>query len=288
MKVRNFFRIFFSLISVILVVGLIFVDNRTHELITEKTQITSANEKIARENQKKIAASKTDYDQKVTDVSNARYYEAKKKLNYAMQNLLIGQLQIKSVNLNLPIFAGMSDAALLNGVGTLSKDRMMGKGNYVLMSHNLAETNSSILLQPLKNVKIGDLVTITDFKHIYTYTVDFNQIVNEDRVDLIADTPSPTVTLFRCYGGAGTPYRMLVQGKLESVANYTADANQLKKQKSMVVTGLDKWVLTIAKAILLTGDLMKDWVQLLIAALPLILVLIGLIPPRKTKKKKAR
>ena len=48
---------------------------------------------------------------------------------------VIGGVAIPSVAINLPIFKGLSNEALLYGAGTLSPTQKMGEGNYALASH---------------------------------------------------------------------------------------------------------------------------------------------------------
>lgn len=63
----------------------------------------------------------------------------------------IGGIAIPSVGINLPIFKGLSNEALIYGAGTMSKDQVMGKGNYSLASHHTK--NPELLFTPLEKVK---------------------------------------------------------------------------------------------------------------------------------------
>ena len=81
----------------------------------------------------------------------------------------IGGIAIPSVGINLPIFKGLSNEALIYGAGTMSKDQVMGKGNYSLASHHTK--NPELLFTPLEKVKIGEKIYLTDLENIYVYDI---------------------------------------------------------------------------------------------------------------------
>lgn len=54
--------------------------------------------------------------------------EAVMKAQFENKNLpVIGAIAIPSVEINLPIFKGLSNVALLTGAGTMKEDQVMGK-----------------------------------------------------------------------------------------------------------------------------------------------------------------
>ncbi|MDE3283090.1 MULTISPECIES: class A sortase [Lacticaseibacillus] len=138
----------------------------------------------------------------------------------------IGKIAISSVNLKLPILKGLSNDNLSAGAGTMKADQKMGEGNYALAGHYM--TNQGILFSPLKNVKKGDTVVITNMKHIYTYKVTTKQIVNETQVQWIDDVAGKKlITLVTCASPTeGEVDRIIVQGELQSVKD--ANSQNLK------------------------------------------------------------
>lgn len=175
---------------------------------------------------------KANYSTKVSEVSEPNYARAMLDSSGVLSDWGIGAVVVPSENISLPVFAGTSDNALLNGVGTYSPKQQMGKGNYVVMSHNIVR--SGALLSRLNRVSDGSLIYLTDFEKIYTYKSFYNQKVYQDRVDLVSPTANlyhgkPTVTLFRCQGNFGTPWRRLVKGYLVDVHDYNGSYAPLQK-----------------------------------------------------------
>lgn len=156
-----------------------------------------------------------DFSHDVAAQGNAAYAQAQLVQTATMQQAAIGAVALPAVHTVLPIFAGTSDAALLNGVGTYSPQQRMGQGNYIMMSHNLVQ--GSALLNRLNQIAAGDRFYLTDFVHVYIYQTTFSQRIDERQTQWLA---APTTrraavaTLFRCDGPEGTPWRWLVQGRL--------------------------------------------------------------------------
>lgn len=136
---------------------------------------------------------------------------------------VIGGVAVPSVKINLPIFKGLSNEALLWGAGTLEPDQRMGEGNYALASHRAYEPE--LLFTPLEKVEKGALVYLTDLKDIYVYKVNVKVKVQPTEVqylDIIKD--KKLVTLITCGEMEGIT-RTIVQGELqEKVA--VKDANE--------------------------------------------------------------
>ena len=79
---------------------------------------------------------------------------------------VIGVISIPAINLRIPIAKGVSNTTLALAAGTMRADQEMGKGNYPLAAHNMAN-GSKILFSPLYyHGKVGQLVYITDRKKV--------------------------------------------------------------------------------------------------------------------------
>lgn len=137
----------------------------------------------------------------------------------------IGAIAIPRVNMNLPIYKGVSNEGMYYGAGTLNPEQRMGEGNYALASHH--SKYDGMLFQPLMDVELGDVIYLTDLVNIYEYTIDYYQLVDPTRVDLIQPTvDSRIITLITC--DYDLVDRVAVQGTLtNTVAIENASADHL-------------------------------------------------------------
>lgn len=127
----------------------------------------------------------------------------------------IGSVFIPSANVQSKILAGMSNQNLMAGVGTYYPDQRLGKGNYVLLAHNLIEGGGA--LGGLLNTKVNHLIYATDFTSIFEYVATKKGIVSQENGELLekpTGNKTSLITLFRCEGGLNTSNRALVQGDL--------------------------------------------------------------------------
>lgn len=143
---------------------------------------------------------------------------------YGLQELVggstygaIGQLRVPAVGLDLPIGVGVKNTVLVRGAGTLKADQQMGQGNYALAGHYM--TAQRLLFSPLKGVRRGDSVYLTDKRQVYRYRVTGVRVVDRHQVDVIDDVPGKKlVTLVTCASARrGEPKRLVVRGTLVSV-----------------------------------------------------------------------
>lgn len=125
---------------------------------------------------------------------------------------VIGSIAIPSVGLELPIGKGISESIITFGAGTMKADQKPGIGNYALASHYIE--NKDILFGPLHHVTLGDIAYISDKDTIYEYKISTIEVISENDVFVIYDTPNQTLlTLITC-AEAGTK-RLLVQGEFK-------------------------------------------------------------------------
>ncbi|GCF95787.1 class A sortase [Enterococcus florum] len=128
---------------------------------------------------------------------------------------VIGGIAIPAVQINLPIFKGLSNEALLYGAGTLEPEQKMGEGNYGLASHRAYEPD--LLFTPLENVNEGDKIYLTDMTNIYTYKTTLKVRVQPTEVKYLDVLPDKRqVTLITC-GEIDGITRIIVQGELTAV-----------------------------------------------------------------------
>ncbi|KAF1295613.1 class A sortase [Enterococcus sp. JM4C] len=212
----------------------------------EETEMPPINigmeEEISEFNLDKI--SQANFEEKqIASVNVSNYAEAKTVFQQTANNWGIGKLVIPKVSIDLPILAGLANENLLTGAATYRKEQQLGKGNYVLLAHNIFERD--VLLHRIRNLAEGDTVYTTDFKDVYTYKVTVNKVIRDTEVEYVEKQPTDTtaiLTLLRCEGDIGTIYRRVVQGELSSIQPLkTADAEVLKElgllQQDKKVTG---------------------------------------------------
>lgn len=108
----------------------------------------------------------------------------------------IGGIAIPEVDMNLPIYKGVTPEGMYLGAGTLYPDMEMGQSNYSIASHH--SINEDLLFAPLMHVEMGDLIYLTDLDRVYVYQIDFIEQVAPTRMDLVQPTESPIVTLITC------------------------------------------------------------------------------------------
>lgn len=142
--------------------------------------------------------------------------EAVLRAQFSSSNLpVIGGVAIPSVSINLPIFKGLSNDALLYGAGTLSPTQKMGEGNYALASHRAQYPE--LLFTPLDNVEEGALIYLTDLENIYTYQANLTLRVDPTDVYLLDEIEGKKITTLITCGEMGGVTRRVVQGELIAV-----------------------------------------------------------------------
>lgn len=139
---------------------------------------------------------------------------------------VIGGVAIPSIEVQLPIFKGLDNDALLFGAGTFDPEQKMGEGNYALASHRIEET--TILFTRLDEVQLDETVYLTDMENIYTYNVTVSKRIEPTEVEVLDEVEGKKmVTLITCGELAGVT-RWLVQGELTDVTSVkTADKEML-------------------------------------------------------------
>ncbi|MGY0353551.1 class A sortase [Enterococcus avium] len=149
----------------------------------------------------------------IKPVTPAAY--AKAQLHYVeiVNQWGVGSLFIPSADIHSKILAGIDNQNLMVGVGTYYKDQQLGKGNVVLMAHNLVQGGG--VLGNLRKTGLQQVFYLTDFIDVFEYVAEKNEVVDQSRGELM-DIPdlgeSAIVTLIRCEGGMNTPNRAIVQG----------------------------------------------------------------------------
>lgn len=170
--------------------------------------------KSSQRKRKKKLEEATYCPRQIKPVTPAAYAKAQLQYVEIVNQWGVGSLFIPTADIHSKILAGIDNQNLMVGVGTYYKAQQLGKGNVVLLAHNLVQGGG--VLENLRKTGLQQVFYLTDFTDVFEYVAEKNQVVEESRGELL-DIPevgeSAIVTLIRCEGGINTPNRAVVQGK---------------------------------------------------------------------------
>lgn len=157
--------------------------------------------------------------------------EAKKKkaaadrLKKYSKDFIVGIIKAPSIDLELGILRGLLNDNLYIGAGTMKKDMVMGEKNYAIAGHHLSR---GALFHDVPDLKIGDIMYITDKETIYGYKVFSNKEVHETEVNVISDQVAvdrgkAVLTLVTCFTWDKPHIRTIVTGELVKTMPYTPE-----------------------------------------------------------------
>lgn len=219
---RNILFILLMLISLALIFNS-SIRNFIIGLNSNKYQITKVTAEEIEEN--KQAKTTFDFDQ-VEAISTEAVLAAQWE---AQQLPVIGGIAVPELGINLPIFKGVSNVALMYGAGTMKEAQEMGKGNFALASHHIFAVAGAadVLFSPLDRAQNGMKIYITDKTTVHTYVIDSVQTVTPDSVHVIDDIEGRTeITLVTCTDYDATA-RIIVKGVLESSTPYRQTSKEI-------------------------------------------------------------
>ena len=119
-------------------------------------------------------------------------------------------LRIPKLGVEVAVFDGTDEWVLNRGVGRIIGSTRVGEsGNIGIAGHRDG------FFRVLKDIAVGDLMTLSSPSATTTYSVDQIEIVTPDDVSVLAPRAGPSVTLVTCYpfyylGDA--PQRFIVHG----------------------------------------------------------------------------
>lgn len=124
------------------------------------------------------------------------------------------RIQIPAINVDSPIVQGDSWEQMKKGVGQHIGSADPGQnGNLVLSAHNDVFGE---VFRDLDQLKDGDQIVVYTSIRAYTYTVTSSQVVDPTRVDVMAATKKPTVTLISCYPYRVDNKRIIISAELQN------------------------------------------------------------------------
>ena len=140
---------------------------------------------------------------------------------------VMGYLQIPAIDLQLPIYHGVTEDVLQKGVGHLPESSLPTGGentHCVLSAH--AGLNDQKLFTDLELLELGDRFTLYILGEQLTYEVDSIQTVLPDQLQSLSIQPGEDlVTLMTCTPYGINTHRLLVRGhRVEDVQTAAASA----------------------------------------------------------------
>jgi sortase A len=123
------------------------------------------------------------------------------------------RIQIPSLQVDAPVVQGDGWEQLKKGVGQhLGTPNPGENGNIVLSAHNDVFGE---IFRYLDQLKEGDEVVLFTSERTYTYLIRQTQIVEPTRVEVLAQTSEPIVTLISCYPYLVDNQRIVVVASLQ-------------------------------------------------------------------------
>ena len=126
----------------------------------------------------------------------------------------LGQLEIPQIDVNLPIYEGVTDTVLENGVGHLSESSGFGAGigSRCILAGHRGLPNQTLLIR-LGEVKIGDQFVIKENQTYFYRVCDIQVIHPEDTQCLKTKAEKELVSLITCTPVGINTHRLVVTGE---------------------------------------------------------------------------
>ena len=127
----------------------------------------------------------------------------------ALDPLVLGRIEIPRIGVSAIVREGDDDATLSVAVGRVPGTARPGeKGNMALAGHR------DSFFQPLRHIRVDDVIRIRTPGHEYEYRVDSTEIVGPGELRVLAPSAAAVLTLVTCYpfGYVGSaPDRFIVR-----------------------------------------------------------------------------
>jgi sortase A len=124
---------------------------------------------------------------------------------------LIGRIEISHLGLSAIVMEGDSGRTLRRAVGHIPGTSLPGQiGNMVLTGHR------DTFFRPLRNIRLGDVVTLSTLQGEFRYRVLSTQVVSPDNVSVLDPSRNEILTLITChpfYFVGAAPNRFIVRAE---------------------------------------------------------------------------
>ena len=227
---RKISTLFAALLIVagLLLISLPYLSNAKLEKESQKAVSIVTNEIAPEEIQANLEAEPSAEDFDFSAIEDIPETGTLLNVNSINKKSILGQIVIPSIDMNLVLLRGTTNANLLAGAGTMKPSQKMGEGNYAVAGHY---AKRGVLFGDLTNVKKNAIIRITDKTTIYEYKVFGAKSVSPERVELISDLEAekhskPIISLMNCHyvNGKNTGNRYFVFGELVNSYEYSEDA----------------------------------------------------------------
>ena len=227
---RKISTLFAALLIVagLILISLPYLSNAKLEKESQKAVSIVTNEIAPEEIQANLEAEPSAEDFNFSAIEDIPETGTLLNVNSINKKSILGQIVIPSIDLNLVLLRGTTNANLLAGAGTMKPSQKMGEGNYAVAGHY---AKRGVLFGDLTNVKKNAIIRITDKTTIYEYKVFGAKSVSPERVELISDIEAekhgkPIISLMNCHyvNGKNTGNRYFVFGELVNSYEYSEDA----------------------------------------------------------------
>ncbi|MBO1102856.1 class A sortase [Enterococcus hirae] len=186
---------------------------------SERKDVHTSSKKVKK---KEIVSNKIDFAH-FQETKNENFSDmerpTKEEIEQAQANLgkvesyAIGDLSIPAIELTMKIFQGTTYEKMLYGATTVLPDSVVGKGNYVLASHNMGVEGK--MFTSLHKLKKGDDIYVsTKEGQKFHYRVVTNEVVDFKDTRCLELQGKPVITLVTCDSVQATDQRVVVQGEL--------------------------------------------------------------------------
>jgi LPXTG-site transpeptidase (sortase) family protein len=106
----------------------------------------------------------------------------------------VARLEAPTVHLSATVLEGTADATLDRGAGHIEDTPFPGEpGNVGIAGHR------DTIFRPVRSLRIGDPLVLTDTDHVYRFRITKTSIVNPEDVYVLDPAGHPTLTLVTCY-----------------------------------------------------------------------------------------
>jgi sortase A len=128
---------------------------------------------------------------------------------------MLGLIEIKKINVNLPIVEGVESNNLKAGIGHIPGSAGLGQlGNSALAGHRSYTFGN--FFNRLDELQIGDSITISTKKSKYTYTIYEKLVVLPEDVYVLKGTNDESIiTLITCTPVRVATHRLIIHARLE-------------------------------------------------------------------------
>jgi sortase A len=106
----------------------------------------------------------------------------------------VAKLDAPAIQLTATVLEGTDARTLRRGAGHIEDTPLPGAGGNVGIAGHRDTT-----FRPVRNLKVGDQLTLTTASAVYEYRVATIRIVNPENVEVLDPTAQPSLTLVTCY-----------------------------------------------------------------------------------------